>query len=92
MPPPAVPLSLLSFKDSVTSSSWNSLGTLPDAWSMLTKLAQMDVGGNQLTGSVPSSWASLPNLQLDISGNPMCGPLPKLQTPVIYDNTYSTTC
>ena len=44
-------------------------GTLPEEWSNLPLLAEIDLSGNQLSGNVPDSWGILPLTELDLSDN-----------------------
>ena len=45
-------------------------GTLPAAWSTLTKLTDVDVSDNNLTGSLPVAWSTMPTLAtIDASDN-----------------------
>jgi Leucine-rich repeat (LRR) protein len=54
-------------------------GTLPNDWSLdaSTSLTTIDLSNNSLSGTLPTSWASLHTLQwLDLSHNQLEGQLP----------------
>lgn len=45
-------------------------GTLPDAWSSMTALANLTLDRNRLTGTLPASWQAMARLfYLDMSYN-----------------------
>ena len=51
-------------------------GTLGDSFAQLTQLEYIDLGGNELSGSLPSNWQA-PNLKfLNLTGNLLNGSLP----------------
>lgn len=60
----------------------NSLsGTIPDM-SNLNRLQLMDLAGNQLEGSLPSFWASSPNLEyFSVQNNLLTGSVPTTKLP-----------
>ncbi|KAL3154725.1 hypothetical protein ABBQ38_011273 [Trebouxia sp. C0009 RCD-2024] len=54
------------------------VGTLPESWSTLTNLTDMDVSSNRLDGTLPSAWAGLTqSLSLDMTCNMLTGTLPE---------------
>lgn len=45
-------------------------GTLPDAWSALSKLVTLRLSANRLTGTLPAAWAAmeaLADLRVDVN-------------------------
>lgn len=52
-----------------------------------SRMSQVALGNNQLTGSIPASWLALPTLALDLSSNQLSGsaPAPSSSNPVPRD-------
>ncbi|MED6172822.1 hypothetical protein PIB30_053526 [Stylosanthes scabra] len=58
-------------------SNFNLIGTLSPSVAKLDSLVEIRLGGNRISGVVPSNWTSLRSLKLlDLSGNNISGPLP----------------
>ncbi|XP_015951388.1 LOW QUALITY PROTEIN: receptor-like kinase TMK3 [Arachis duranensis] len=58
-------------------SKFNFSGTLSPSVAKLDSLVEIRLGGNKISGVVPSNWTSLRSLKLlDLSGNNISGPLP----------------
>jgi hypothetical protein len=60
---------------SITYSGLN--GTLPSAYSALTRVATLAFHGNQLSGTLPGSWSTLTNVDaIYLLNNKLSGTLP----------------
>ncbi|MCB9556290.1 MAG: leucine-rich repeat domain-containing protein [Deltaproteobacteria bacterium] len=55
----------------------NLSGSLPDQLAALTKMSDLVLPQNRLTGGIPSALASLPIDRLQLNGNQLSGALPK---------------
>jgi hypothetical protein len=58
--------------------SWNSIkGTIPDAWSTLTKLTSLDIYANKYSGTIPAGIGALTSLTvLTLADNTLSGEVP----------------
>ena len=52
-------------------------GNIPDNWNLLPLLTEIDLSGNELTGSVPGSFAWIPLSKLDLRDNAELFPISK---------------
>ncbi|WCJ34193.1 transmembrane kinase 1 [Euphorbia peplus] len=68
---------------SIALPNYNLTGTLSPSIAKLESLHQIKLGGNFLTGQVPSNWTSLASLKvLDLSNNNLSPPFPNFSSSV----------
>ncbi|KAI9085893.1 hypothetical protein K1719_031970 [Acacia pycnantha] len=60
----------------IVMTGLNLSGFLPSEFGYLNHLQQLDLSYNYLNGSIPRSFGFLPLVALNLSGNPISGPIP----------------